>query len=53
LNKKIKPWRIRTKLHAGQPAGPKLTPFDRVVFVVLDVLQKPTDWVYARWIKKA
>jgi hypothetical protein len=52
LNEKIKLWRVRTTVRAGESVDRKLTPLDRAMFVLLDALQKPTDWAYAQLTKK-
>ena len=44
--------RVRTQLHAGKEsllsqASADVSLMDRVVFVVLDALQKPTEVLYA------
>jgi hypothetical protein len=49
MDGRIKRLRVRTTIRAGQPAQTAQTTnalVDRAMFVLLDILQKPTDWAY-------
>jgi len=46
MNEKNGTLHIRTAIRGGQPEPVPTTPIDRAVFILLDALQKPTDWLY-------